>query len=508
MQRNSGLIRGHLIMLLFMVLSCHRASEPQPAAETAPTVAPAPVISPEAASLNALENISRGVATVASKVNQGVVLISTARTVRGTPFEAVELFEFLFGPNAGRSPRSPQEAPPMRQEGLGSGFVINLEQGLIMTSNHVVESADEINVKLPNGRKYPAKVLGRDARTDIAVVKINNPDLAKENLAALTFADSTQAKVGDFVVALGAPFGLEASVSFGVISAVGRGNLNITELGDFIQTDAAINPGNSGGPLVNIAGQVVGVNTAIFSNSGAYNGIGFAVPSNLARRIADELVKSGKVERGYLGVQLQPLDPSLMDAMKVPAGTEGALVAHVADNSPARSADIQAGDIITRVNETTIRTAADLMNTVGLMLPGTKIKVTLLRNGASQDVDVQLAPYPNEAVAAANPNAPTQPAPRVDDVYGLKLVPMTEGLARQHGLASRNGLIIQSVQAGSLGDQAGLKTGDVILAVNNQPVSKNKDFLDFTKDQERVLLRVERQGSFFFVPLQRSKGQS
>jgi serine protease Do len=512
MQLTIRLIRHHLIvlngLLLLIMASCNRVPESQPVAQTPAPLAPAPVVSPETASLNALENLSRGVATVASKVNQGVVLISTARTVRGTPFETVDLFEFLFGPSAGRRPRTPQEAPAMRQEGLGSGFVINLEQGLIMTSNHVVENADEINVKLPNGRKYPAKVLGRDARTDIAIVKINAPDLANEKLAALTFADSTQAKVGDFVVALGAPFGLEASVSFGVISAIGRGNLNITELGDFIQTDAAINPGNSGGPLVNIAGQVVGVNTAIFSNSGAYNGIGFAVPSNLARRIADELIKSGKVERGYLGVQLQPLDPGLVDAMKLPAGTEGALVAHVADNSPARSADIQVGDIILRVNETAIRTAMDLMNTVGLMLPGTKIKVTLLRNGASRDVEVQLGTYPEVAVAAENPNAPTQPVPRVDDVYGLSLAPMSEALARQHGLTSRTGLIVQALQPGSLGDQAGLRVGDVILAVNNQAVTKLKDFLDFTKDQERVLLRVERQGSYFFTPLNRSKGQS
>jgi serine protease Do len=498
----------HSFFLLLLLGSCNRMPESQPAANPPPTVAPAPVVSPETASLNALETLSRGVSTVASKVNQGVVLISTARTVRGTPFEAVDLFEFLFGPNAGRRPRSPQDVPPMKQEGLGSGFVINLEQGLIMTSNHVVESADEINVKLPNGRKYPAKVLGRDARTDIALVKINAPDLAKENLAVLSFADSSQAKVGDFVVALGAPFGLEASISFGVISAIGRGNLNITELGDFIQTDAAINPGNSGGPLVNIAGQVVGVNTAIFSSSGAYNGIGFAVPSNLARRIADELIKSGKVERGYLGVQLQPLDPGLLDAMKVPVGTEGALVAHVADNSPARTADIQLGDIITRVNETAIRTAADLMNTVGLMLPGSKIKVTLLRNGASRDVEVQLGTYPEAGSAAVNPNTPTQPVPRLDDVFGLNLLPMTEGLARQYGLASRTGLIVQSIQPGSAGDQAGLRAGDVILAVNNQPISKTKDFLDLTKNQDRVLLRVEREGSFFFVPLERSKGQS
>lgn len=219
-------------------------------------------------------------------------------------------------------------------------------------------------------------------------------------------------------------------------------------------------------------------------------------------------MKSGKVERGYLGVQLQPLDPGLLDAMKIPIGTEGALVAHVADNSPARTAGIQVGDIITRVNETTIRTAADLMNTVGLMLPGSKIKVTILRSSASQDVEVQLGTYPDQEAIAGSPNPQTQPAPRLDDVFGLGLLPMTEGLARQYGLASRTGLIIQSVQPGSAGDQAGLRAGDVILAVNNQAISKTKEFLDLTKNQDRVLLRVEREGSFFFVPLERSKGQS
>ncbi|MDQ3231287.1 MAG: Do family serine endopeptidase, partial [Pseudobdellovibrionaceae bacterium] len=449
----------------------------------------------------------RGVATVANKVNQGVVLVSTARMVRGTPFESVDLFEFFFGPNATR-PRTPtQEPPTLRQEGLGSGFVINSEQGLIMTSNHVVEGSDEINVKLPSGRQFPAKVVGRDARTDIALVKITVPDLAKEGLIALPFADSLQAKVGDFVVALGAPFGLEASVSFGVISATGRGNLNITELGDFIQTDAAINPGNSGGPLVNIAGQVVGVNTAIYSSSGGYNGIGFAVPSNLARRIADELTKSGKVERGYLGVQLQPLDPNLLDALRVPAGTEGVLVANVAEASPARTANLQAGDIITRVNETPIRNPADLTNTVGLMAPDSKIKVTVLRANTPQEVEVQLGRYPEENVAA-DPKTKTPVGPRLDEVYGLSLLPMSEGLARQHGLAGRSGLIIEALAPGSLGEQAGLKIGDAILAVNNQPVTRVREFWDLTKDQERVLLRVERQGSFFFTTLHRSKGQS
>ncbi|WP_141731798.1 Do family serine endopeptidase [Oligoflexus tunisiensis] len=506
------LYRRHLILLygilIVLTASCTRASERE-ADPTRPTPAlvPAPVGNQEAASVTALENLSRGVAAVASKVNQGVVLISTARTVRGTPFEALDLFEYLFGPNPGRRP-TPREPPVLRQEGLGSGFFTNIEQGLIMTSNHVVEGADEINVKLPNGRRYPAKVVGRDARTDIALVKISSPDLQKEGAIALAFADSQQAKVGDFVVALGAPFGLEASVSFGVVSAIGRGNLNITELGDFIQTDAAINPGNSGGPLVNIAGQVVGVNTAIFSRSGGYNGIGFAVPSNLARRIADELIKSGKVERGYLGVQLQPLDPSLAEAMRLPEGTEGVLVANVAENSPARASDLQAGDIITRVNETPVRNASDLANTIGLMLPNTKVKLTLLRDGKSREVEVTLGSYPEESVAATTPQTPAPAGPRPDEVYGLSLAPMTESLARQHGLASRTGLIVEAVQPGSASDQAGLKVGDVILTVNHQPVSRTQDFWNLTKGQERVLLRVERQGNYFYSPLDRSKGQS
>jgi serine protease Do len=496
-----------LLVVLFMA-SCTRVAEREAGDPTRakPSFVPAPVGEQEASSVNALENLSRGVASVASKVNPGVVLISTARTVRGTPFEALDLFEYLFGPHSDRL-RGPREPPVLRQEGLGSGFFTNVEQGLIMTSNHVVEGADEINVKLPNGRSHPAKVVGRDARTDIALVKISSPDLQKEGVIALSFADSQQAKVGDFVIALGAPFGLEASVSFGVVSATGRGNLNITELGDFIQTDAAINPGNSGGPLVNIAGQVLGVNTAIFSQSGGYNGIGFAVPSNLARRIADELVKSGRVQRGYLGVQLQPLDPSLVEAMRLPAGTEGVLVANVSENSPARAADIRAGDIITRVNETPVRQAADLANTIGLMQPNSKVKLSLLREGGNRDVEVTLGTYPDEDVAAAAPGAPGS-GPRPDDVFGLNLAPVTERLAQQYGLASRTGLMVEAIQPGSSSEQAGLKVGDLIVTVNHQPVSQIQDFLNLTKGQEKVLLRVERQGNFFYTPLQRSKGQS
>lgn len=512
MQLNSSLFRSHLMLLssclMLLMASCNKppVSKSETPPQPAPAAVEAPAVSSENAALATLESISRGVATISSKVNQGVVLVSTARTVRGRPFEAMDLFEFFFGPNGGRRMGRPQEeAPMLRQEGLGSGFLLNLEQGLIITSNHVVEGADEINVKLPNGRKYAAKVLGRDARTDIAVVKITASDFQKDGLTALTFADSNQAKVGDFVLALGAPFGLEASVSFGVISAIGRGNLNITELGDFIQTDAAINPGNSGGPLVNTAAQVVGVNTAIYSSSGGYNGIGFAVPSNLARRIADELIKGGKVDRGYLGVQLQSLDPSILEAMKLPPETEGALVANVGENSPAQAAGIQVGDIINKVNDTPVRNAVELTNTIGLMQPGTNIKITLLRDNATRDVNVQLGRFPDQE-APADQTAPSTPSR--DEVYGLNLVPRVEGLARQYGLTSRNGAIVESVAPGSLAERAGLKIGDMILTVNNQPVNRPKDFWDLTKDQERVLLRVERQGSFFFIPLQRSKGQS
>ncbi|NDA64023.1 MAG: hypothetical protein EBX50_18650, partial [Chitinophagia bacterium] len=257
----------------------------------------------------ALQKISKGVSTVAKHAEKAVVFVSVYKTVRGLPPGMIDPFEFFFG-NPGM-PRRGEPKQQRREEGLGSGFIIDLNQGYIMTNNHVVQDADEIQLKFPNGDTHEAKIVGRDPNTDIAIVQIKERSFNKNGLSQLVLGNSDDVDVGDFAVAVGAPYGLEASVSFGIISAIGRGSLSITQMGNFIQTDAAINPGNSGGPLLNATGQVIGVNTAIYSRSGGYNGIGFAVPSNLARRIAEQLIGGGKVTRGYIGVGLQPIDSEL-----------------------------------------------------------------------------------------------------------------------------------------------------------------------------------------------------
>ena len=314
--------------------------------------------------LNALQAISQGISRIAESANKGVVLVTTSRSVRG-------------------------------QEGLGSGFLVDLDEGYVITNNHVVEGSREVQVKLANGSSYRGQVVGRDERTDVAVVKIKDKNYRRDGLTSLALADSGGVKIGDIVVALGAPFGLESSVSFGVVSAVGRGNLNITELGDFIQTDAAINPGNSGGPLLDAKGQVIGMNTAIFSRSGAYNGIGFSVPSKLVREVAGQLIAGGSVERGYLGVELQELTNNLSESLRLPTDVKGAVVANVSRNGPAREVGMQAGDVISAVDGSPLKNATSLVNTIGLMRPGSEVKLTIYREGKRRETQVRLAEFPS-----------------------------------------------------------------------------------------------------------------
>lgn len=454
----------------------------------------------------ALAEISRNVAAIAAEASKAVVFVSTSKMIEGTPFEMIDPFEFFFGPEPFGQRHGPQQPPPKeppkhRAEGVGSGFIVDLEQGYIITNNHVVEGADEINLKLANAETYDARVIGRDKRTDIAVVKVKDKSFRKEGLAALTMADSSKVSVGDFVIALGAPFGLEASVSFGVVSALGRGSLGITELGDFIQTDAAINPGNSGGPLLDAAGQVIGVNTAIFSQSGAYAGVGFAVPSMLARRVAEELITDGKIERGYLGVKLQRLEPGMAESMNLPLGTHGALIASVDDGTPAAQAGIAAGDVITAVNEKPIKNEVEVTNTIGLLRPGTEVKLAVLREGRTKSFDVKLGRYPggdqgNGAKAEGRGGE-----------LGLSVAPLTSQLSHQYGLKSKGGALVDFVENGSPAERAGLERGDLIVQVNGKVIDKPKDFWAEAKGKDRLLLRIERTGDFFFVTLRKSGGQ-
>lgn len=450
--------------------------------------------------IQALQKISKGVSTIARHADKAVVFVSVYKTSRGLPPGMVDPFEFFFGiPKDGRGGqgRRGEQAPQRREEGLGSGFIIDINRGYIMTNNHVVQDADEIQLKLANGDSHEAKIVGRDPNTDVAIVQIKEKDFNRSGLSQLILGDSDAVDVGDFAIAVGAPYGLEASVSFGIISALGRGSLQITQMGNFIQTDAAINPGNSGGPLLNTSGQVIGMNTAIYSRSGGYNGIGFAVPSNLARKIADQLINGGKVVRGYIGVGLQAIDAELKKSLNLPKDANGSLVARVAEGGPADKAGIEPGDVITKINSHSIRDESDTTNVIGLMSPGATANITVFRNGKAKDLVATISEFPDESQVSRAKTMKSEDAP-----FGLALQKLTPELRSRFRIESKQGLLIADVANGSEAERAELQAGDVIVAVNGKPVSDLQSFKSLIKHSgARVLLRIEKQGQFYFVPL-------
>lgn len=459
-----------------------------------------------------LQKISKGVATIAKQANQAIVFVSIYKDVKGMPPGMIDPFEFFFGP---RGPRQPHEDPPhnrggrgpqpqpqgRREGGVGSGFFVDLNRGYILTNNHVVQDADEIQLKLANGQSYEGKIVGRDQNTDVAVVQVKDPKFDRKGLASLAIGDSEAVEVGDFVLALGAPFGLEASLSFGVVSAIGRGNLDITKLGNFIQTDAAINPGNSGGPLLDMTGQVIGVNTAIFSKSGAYNGIGFAVPSNLVRSIADQLISSGKIQRGFLGVGLQPIDKELQTSLGLPDGVQGgALVAWVQKGSPASQAGIEPGDVITEVNGVNMKVHSEIVNTIGLMKPGTKVQLTIYRDGKKRAESVTIGQHPEDIAQGKADQGPKGSSDK-NQVFGMTVSNFSEELGNQYNLESKSGALITNVEPDGAADRAGLRAGDLILKVDNKKVQNAGDFYRMIKGKPKSLIWIERAGQFYFVQL-------
>jgi serine protease Do len=448
--------------------------------------------------IQALQKISKGVSTVARHAEKAVVFVSVYKTTRGLPPGMIDPFEFFFGmPGNGRGPGGRGEPRERREEGLGSGFIIDLNQGYVLTNNHVVQDADVIQLKFSNGETREAKIVGRDPNTDVAIVQIKEKGFNKNGLSQLILGDSDSVNVGDFAIAVGAPYGLEASVSFGIISAMGRGSLQITSMGNFIQTDAAINPGNSGGPLLNTAGQVIGMNTAIYSRSGGYNGIGFAVPSNLARRITEQLINTGKVSRGYIGVQLQPIDPELQKGLNLPKDVSGSIVARVVEGGPADKAGIEPGDVITAINKQLVKNPSDATNSIGLMAPGSNAVFSIVRNGKNREITAKVAEFPNESTPTKTKSIGKEDAP-----FGMVQQPLSAEAREKYRLDSKKGLLIVEVMEGSEAERLELQKGDLILTVNGKPVSDVSAFKALVKQSgSRVLLRIERAGQYFFVPL-------
>jgi serine protease Do len=439
-------------------------------------------------------------APIVDKVTPSVVTVFTTqnvtRNVAPFPFSDKGLRQFFGLP----TPRSQDKE---MLQGLGSGVIVSAD-GYVLTANHVIADAQEIMVGLGTGlRKYKAKKIGADPGTDVGLLKID-----EENLPAITFADSDKARAGDVVLAIGNPFGLRQTVTMGIISAVGRGGMGIVDYENFIQTDAAINMGNSGGALVDTAGKLVGINTAIFSRSGGSQGIGFAVPSNLAREVMESLRQKGRVIRGYIGVSVQTLTPDLAEAMKLKGEIAGALVGEVTPKSPAEKSGIKSGDVVTSVNGKKINDARELRLMIGSMAPGTKVQLVVNHEGQTKTFDVELAEMPAtqaQASPTASPEENGQPE-KSTVLGGVAIVAITEDVRKTLNLPEDvHGAVIAAIDSDSAAAQAGLHVGDVIEEVNKQPIKSTNDLVTLDKKlkpNEKTLLRVWSQGRSGYIVLE------
>jgi serine protease Do/serine protease DegQ len=379
-----------------------------------------------------------------------------------------------------------QQQPRTRQaQSLGSGVIVNAKEGLVLTNNHVIQRADEITVSLHDGRTFQAEVVGSDPATDVAVIRI-----PPEKLTALPLADSDRLRVGDFVVAIGNPFGLGQTVTSGIVSALGRSGLGLEGYENFIQTDASINPGNSGGALVNLRGELVGINTAIFSPNQSGNvGIGFAIPSNLVKQITDQLLEYGEVRRAYLGVQMQDITPELAQAFGIEDNRGGAVVTNVIKDSAAEKAGLKVGDVVTAVDDVSLLNADNLRNTIGLLMVGQTIKLDIIRDGKEKTLKAKVTEVQSSKT-------------QTGDVHP-KLRGATFGDIEQSSPAYGRiqGIMLYSVERGSPAWVAGLRSYDIVTSVNRQPVANLEQFKQLVSNQPELLLNIVRDNQAMFLLL-------
>jgi serine protease Do len=428
---------------------------------------------------------------LSKKIKPIVVNISTTQVSEGrgqqefgSPFGEEDPFNdfwrrFFGGP----LPRGPQ-----RQRSLGSGFIIDGD-GSILTNNHVVENASKIVVKLSDDQEYEAKVIGRDAKTDIAIIKIN----AKTQLSAATFGDSDALEVGEWVVAIGNPFGLDSTVTSGIVSAKGR-HIGQGPYDNFIQTDASINPGTSGGPLINLRGEVIGINTAIFSRTGGNIGIGFAIPINLVKELLPELRGKGKVVRGYLGVLIQKVTPEIAESLGMEKAY-GALVANVSKGGPADQAGVKVGDVIIEFDGKEVKDSGDLPIIVARTPVNKKVRMKVLREKSEASLNVAVGELKDEEIVATAPEK---------GELGLTVQRLTPQMAESLGLEKAEGLVVTAVEPGSAADDAGIRRGDVIVEVDRKAVRSVDDYkkaVAGARQGRGILFLVRRGDSTLFLAL-------
>jgi serine protease Do len=389
--------------------------------------------------------------------------------------------------------QQPQQAPRKYYErGQGSGFIVS-KDGYILTNNHVVGNVDKITVELQDGRKFEnAKLIGTDPDSEVALIKIEG-----DNFPVLPMGDSDKIQIGDWVIAIGNPFGLSETVTVGVISAVGRSNVHITAYEDFIQTDAAINPGNSGGPLINLDGQVIGINTAIFSQSGGYMGIGFAIPINMARNIEQQLKSHGKVRRGYMGLAGKDVTPDMAELLNL-KNSQGVIVSSVEPGSPADKAGLKSYDVLLEISSRKIESYDSFRNDVAMLAPDSRVTLKVLRDGHTRDITVILGERPTEFAKGGNQAKEQQQSQMV---LGIEVQTLTKDLAERFGYALGEGVIVTRVNPGSPAADVGIQPGDLIQGVNRQSVSSVEEFekaVKLTKNN-KVLLLIKRGDYSQFV---------
>ena len=442
------------------------------------SVPAAPVANVAAASLPDMS-------AIVARNSQAVVNISISGTIKNPNLQDLPqldpddpFYEFF------RHFRVPQQRGERQVRGQGSGFILR-EDGIVLTNAHVIDGADEVTVKLTDKREFKAKVLGADKTTDVAVLKID-----ARNLPTLKVGSSLNAKVGEWVLAIGSPFGFESSATAGIISAKSRSLPDDTYV-PFIQTDVAVNPGNSGGPLFNMAGEVIGINSQIYSRTGGYQGLSFAIPIEVAMKVEDQIVRTGKVQRGRLGITIQSLDQSLAESfgMKRPSG---ALVSSVENDSPAAKAGLEPGDVILSVNGKEISSSSELPPVIADIMPGQSAKLQIWRKGSQRDMEVKVGNQKEEQVAAKEAKE------AATGKLGLAVRPLTADERKQ--LDGKNGLLIENASGAAA--RAGIRRGDVLLSVNGEPVASPEQLRSLiSKASKRVALLIQRDDARLFVPV-------
>lgn len=452
-------------------------------------ITPLSALAQDTSSIDTLRQMGKAFAKISEKASPAIVGIKANQTVTqeysimrdwpfGDPFDD-DFFERFFGRSFPRQ-RSPQRK--YRQSVQGSGFIVSSD-GYILTANHLVNEAEDIEVKLADGREFEAKVIGSDPESEVAVIKID-----ADNLPILELADSDTLEVGEWVIAIGNPFGLSHTVTAGIVSAKGRSGLRLAEYEDFIQTDAAINPGNSGGPLINLDGKVVGINTAIVIGHLAYRGnigIGFAIPINIAKFIYNQLIEGGKVVYGALGVIIRDLDTDLAESLGLQE-TKGVAVAEVIEGSAAEKAGMKRYDVIVEFNGQAVEKVNEFRNRVAMLKPGTKVEIIVIRNGKRKTLDAELGESSAELKITKIPQ-------KAVELLGLDVQNLTDDLAERYGYEDQEGVVVTSVAPGSEAEQKGIKPGMLIMEVDRKPVRNTKEFdeaIGKAAEEGKVLLLV------------------